>query len=176
MDNLRELSSRMAQPGRVDAIVLRQARRAMPLLVQEAQALAGQGLEGDRAGAGRRPGASPSRRQVTLMQAEHLPVIAALTGRDAVLPAELRRNLVISGLNLLAARSPFADQPLRLRIGADVLLDVTGPCAPCSRMEEALGAGGYAAMRGHGGVTAVVVAGGVVRVGDAVVMETPGPV
>lgn len=175
MDNLRELSSRMARPGRLDAIVLRPARRAVPLLVQEVQAVAGQGLEGDRAGAGRRPGASPSRRQVTLMQAEHLPVIAVLTGRDAVLPAELRRNLVISGLNLLAARSPFADQPLRLRIGADVLLDVTGPCAPCSRMEEVLGAGGYAAMRGHGGVTAVVVAGGVVRVGDAVVMETPGP-
>ncbi len=103
------------------------------------------------------------KRQVTLIQAEHLPVIAALLGRDAteVTPDLLRRNLLVSGISVQALKDR------RFQVG-DVILEGTGDCHPCSRMEENFGPGGYTAVRGHGGITARVVQGGVLRAGDRV--------
>ena len=170
---LRELTQRFVQPGRLDAILLRPARGVTMHGVAEALAVAGRGLEGDRAALRRSAAAGDGgRRQVTLIQAEHLPVIAALVGHGgAIDPARLRRNLVVAGLNLIAARSLFKDRPLVLHIGASAVLEISGPCAPCSRMEAELGAGGYNAMRGHGGMTARVLQGGLLRIGDAVRCE-----
>lgn len=102
--------------------------------------------------------------QVTLIQAEHLAVIARLARVDHVDPAALRRNLVVSGINLLALKNA------KLKIGS-ALLELVGPCQPCSRMEEAIGPGGYATMRGHGGMTARVLVGGAINVGDVVRAE-----
>jgi len=171
---LRALASQFAGPGSLQAIWLSPARRAPMRSVAQAQALAAQGLVGDRrVRASTDPAAPASRRQVTLIQAEHLGVVASLLGRERIEACWLRRNLVVRGLNLLAARALFQDQPLVLRIGAQVALEITGPCEPCSRMEEVLGPGGYNAMRGHGGVTARVLAGGELRVGDRVVCGPP---
>ena len=88
-------------------------------------------------------------------------MIASLAGLETATPEQLRRNLVVSGLPLLALKEA------RFRVG-EVVLEGTGECHPCSRMEETLGEGGYNAVRGHGGLTARVIQGGVIRVGDVV--------
>lgn len=169
--SLHQLVERFGRPGRLEAIYLRPERRKPVVSVQQTQALVDRGLEGDRAALKTpwRPGGN--KRQVTLLQAEHLPAIASFSGRDHVDAAWLRRNLLVSGLNLLAARALFKEEPMILRIGAAVMLEITGPCEPCSRMEDILGPGGYNAMRGHGGVNARVLRGGLIRVGDALACE-----
>ena len=172
--DLREITSRFARTGRLEAIFLRPERRTAVVQVDSATAAIGLGLVGDHRAARTPAHAGTGKREITLIQSEHLPVIAALANRDRVAPAALRRNLLVSGLNLLAARTLFADTPLLLRIGADVVLGLTGPCEPCSRMETAIGPGGYNAMRGHAGVTARVIAGGELRVGDIVVAHVDG--
>lgn len=164
MPDLRELTRQFPRPGRLEQILLRPAKRVAMRPVDEAVAIVDHGLAGDRSTLGR-PG---GRRQVTLIQSEHMPVLASLLDRPDVPAALLRRNLVVSGLNLLATRSLFRDQSLRLTIGNQVVLEITGPCEPCSRMEELLGLGAYNAMRGHGGCTARIVQEGLLRVGDRV--------
>ncbi len=144
--------------GRLAWLGLRPGRRESMVPVEEAEAVVGEGLEGDRWQP--RPGGVGTR-QVTLFQAEHLPVVAALMGVEELDPGNLRRNLVIAGINLTALRER------RVRVGAAVLA-VAGPCEPCSRMEENLGPGGWNAMRGHGGWNAQVLEGGPIRLGDPV--------
>lgn len=146
------MMARHARDGRIAWIGLRPARREAMVPVDAAE-LTPTGLDGDHAPEGKRA--------LTLIQAEHLPVIAALAGRDDVPPDLLRRNIVVSGLNLIAFRRR------RLAIGVAVI-EVTGPCPPCSRMEDTLGHGGYTAVRGHGGVYASVVTPGRIVLGDPV--------
>ncbi|MDR7270493.1 MOSC domain-containing protein YiiM [Pelomonas saccharophila] len=143
--------------GRVEAIVVRATPRERARLVEQTTALAGIGLADDRLG--QRGEAELSTRQVTLIQQEHLPLIAAFARSAPIDPVDLRRNLVISGINLLTLKNA------KVRVGA-ALIEIVGPCAPCSRMEEVIGPGGYAAMRGHGGMTARILEGGAIRVGD----------
>jgi MOSC domain-containing protein YiiM len=166
MKSIRELNAPPNVQGRVEAIVVRAAPRDPARTVPETMALAGIGLADDRLG--QRGEAELSTRQVTLIQAEHLAVIAQLARMDVVDAVRLRRNLVVSGINLVALRTAH------VQVG-DAVLEIMGPCQPCSRMESEIGPGGYAAMRGHGGMTARIISGGAIRVGD-VVRAVPSPV
>ncbi|MCY7352311.1 MAG: MOSC domain-containing protein [Cytophagaceae bacterium] len=154
---LHKLMAHHAQAGTVEWIGLRPARRETMQVVEEVYARFGTGLDGDRY-----KGQPGSIRQVTLIQAEHLAAIASFLGQDSVDPAALRRNIVVRGINLHALKNhPF-------RVG-EAVLELTGDCHPCSRMEETLGPGGYNAIRSHGGITARVLQEGAIRIGDAVV-------
>ncbi|WP_018621999.1 MOSC domain-containing protein [Spirosoma luteum] len=155
MQNIKDLFDVFPQPGKVEWMGIRPVRREPVQIVETITVSEKKGIVGDHYSG------QSGNRHVTLIQAEHIPAIAALASRDTLDPALLRRNIVVSGLNLLALK----DKQIQL---GDVVLQITGQCHPCSKMETALGPGGYNAMRGHGGMTAKVINGGVIRVGDAV--------
>ncbi len=101
-------------------------------------------------------------RQVTLIQKENIEQVASFLGKEEIDPTLLRRNIVISGINLMA----FKDK--NVQIGEEVVLSITGDCHPCKLMEENLGKGGLSAMWGNGGLTCKVVNGGKIKIGDTV--------
>lgn len=157
-----ELLASVPQQGRVRWIGVRPASRADMLELNAVEARREAGLTGDHS----RP--SPrNTRQVTLIQYEHLAVISALMGRaddQPITPAELRRNIVISGINL------FSLKGRRFRIG-QAILETTGWCQPCAKLEGRLGLGTFQAVRGHGGITARVLHSGIIRLDDSLRVE-----
>lgn len=142
------------RPGTVEWIGLRSQRRGPMTVVETVELDTNAGVIGDHYSNPRR-----GTRHVTLIQREDLIAIASYLSQD-VTPEQLRRNIVVSGLNLLALKDK------QFRLGTAVL-EMTGECHPCSRMEETFGVGGYNAVRSHGGITARVLKSGTVRVGDA---------
>jgi len=149
-----ELMETLPQQGRVEWIGIRPERRAPVESVDKIRVESPFGIVGDRY-SGR-----SGKRAVTLVQAEHIDVIASVLN-TTVTPEQLRRNLVIRGLNLLALKGR------RFTIGT-ATLEFTGLCHPCSFMEETFGPGGYNAVRGHGGITAAVVDNGIVKTANAI--------
>jgi len=145
-------------PGKLTWIGLRPERKVAIKFVEQVQAIKDLGLEGDR----RCTGTHGSARQVTLINQEHIKVIASLLGLDSIDPNLLRRNLVVTGINLIALRHQ------RFRIG-EAEFEATAHCHPCLRMEQALGKGAVGAMLGHGGICAKIVTSGTICIGDSVI-------
>jgi len=151
-----KLIATIPQEGRVEWIGVAPKSRAPVVAVTHVELVAGKGLVGDHHGKSGR-----SKRQATIIAKEHIEAIHRFTGIPPIAPERLRRNIVISGIN------PNALKGQRFIIG-NALLEGTKPCDPCSRMEQELGPGGYNAMRGHGGMCAIVLEGGTISVGDIV--------
>jgi len=144
--------------------------------------LAGLGVEGDahlgetvkhRSRVARDPN-QPNLRQVHLIHAElHDELRAA---GFALSPGEMGENITTRGIDLLGLPSGT-----RLRLGASVVVEVTGLRNPCGQL-DGLRQGLMAATLArdeHGklirkaGVMGVVIVGGAVRAGDAIIVELP---
>ena len=120
------------------------------------------GIAGDYRGA-LKPGRN--KRQVTVMTADCWR--ATLADLGAAIPWEERRvNLLVDGFKLVETTGA------RIRFSRGVVLEVTGECHPCSRMEE-VASGLRAALTPHwrGGVTTRVIAAGRLAIGDEVRIE-----
>ena len=155
--NMSKLLRTIPQVGRVEWIGIRPKRRADLVEVAEAEIRIEEGIVEDHYTS------KKGKRQVTLIQAEHLQAVAGMLQQTTpISPFLTRRNIVVAGLNLVALKNR------QFTIGDEVILEGTGYCQPCSRMEENLGHGGYNAMRGHGGITARVIRGGTIQKGATI--------
>lgn len=149
----------MPAGGRVIAI----ARRAGPHAPMEELAAAmvtpQSGVEGDHRGTAR----GARRRQLTLLDRADWDAATARTAAGTAPWTVRRANLLVEGMAL--PRAPGA----RLRLGADCVVEITGQCDPCARMDAQLpGLAGALAPDGRGGRTARVLVAGRVVVGDSV--------
>jgi MOSC domain-containing protein YiiM len=154
----KDLFGNFPQSGKVVWIGIRPQTRQPMEVLEETFANIG-GLTNDRANKGN----PNNKRQVTLIQQEHLKAVASFLGKSTIDPSLIRRNMVVKGINLNALKDK------QFKIG-DAILEMTGFCFPCSRMEENLGKGGFNAMRGHGGINCRVIEEGKIRVGDELIV------
>ena len=153
---IKDLFKIIPQKGKVEWIGVRTKKKENLSVVESVKVKKGTGLAGDHF-----KGTLSGKRQVTLIQLEHLSAISSILGVKIIDPKLTRRNIVVSGINLLSLKNQ------KFRIGS-VILQTTGICAPCKRMEDNLGVGGYNAMRGHGGITATVIEEGEIKLGDII--------
>ncbi len=158
MASINELKTHFPHKGKIEWIGLRTKSSREITTVSSAELLVNHGIMGDKSA--QKPG---SRRQVTLIQAEYFPVMESFLQKQ-IKPEQLRRNIVVSGINL----SVLLGHNLNIN---DAVLEITGNCAPCKKMEEALGFGAFNMMRNHGGVNAIVLKGGVINIGDEVTVS-----
>ena len=131
--------------------------------VDEARAIPGRGLEGDRyfGGAGTFDGGTGH--EVTLVETEAVEALERDYGIEME-PIETRRNIATRGvaLNHLVGR--------RFRVGATVLRGVR-LCEPCSHMERLAGKPARPGLVHRGGLRAEVLSPGPIRVGDPIELD-----
>lgn len=131
-------------------------------VIEHARVTPETGIAGDFRGAMK---GKPYKRQVTLIERGDWDAAMAEVGHS-IGWQERRANLLVDGLDLPQTKG------VRLRIGADVVLEVTRETDPCERM-EALADGLRAALTPdwRGGACAMVITGGEIAVGDEIRIE-----
>jgi MOSC domain-containing protein YiiM len=144
--------------GELLAIFIADKKRADPRAVDAVEAVAGQGLAGDRYFD--RAGHAEPEREVTLIESEALEALAREDG-IRLEPHRARRNLLTRGvpLNHLVGRD-FLVGTVRLR-GVEL-------CEPCRTLEKLTVGGVLKGLCHRGGLRAAILRGGVLRPGDAV--------
>ena len=133
--------------GRIHNLYIKPGHGRPMRAVETVDAESGQGLVGD-ASFGR------SKRQVLIIEGETLK-------HFDLSPGQVRENLTVSGIAL-------AGKPAGTQIQAgDVLLEVTGDCAPCQLIED-IRPGLRGEMDGRRGTLCRVLLGGTIRVDDQI--------
>ena len=148
--------------GIVEKIYIAPAGGANMQALEEAEALAEQGLRGDRYCQREGYWSGVDECEVTLIEAECLEEIAATTG-IRVENGEHRRNLVTRGVRLESLLGR------RFRVG-EAVLEYDRPRPPCSYIRSLTEPGMTKALARRGGICARVIQSGIIRRNDAIVV------
>lgn len=168
--------------GRVVSVSLSPGHEFSKSLQMSIRLLAGLGVEGDAHAGGTVQHRSrvavdptqPNLRQVHLIGNE---LFAELADKGfAVRRGDLGENIVTSGIDLAAL-----PRGTRLRLGAEAVAELTGLRNPCSQIEafqpgllaNVVGKGPDGQIVRKAGVMSIVLVGGEVSAGDAIVIELP---
>ncbi len=152
--------------GTIEGIFITFAASQPMTALNEVQAIAGKGLEGDRylLETGFYSDGQDGR-QLTLIEAEDLEQLAR--NYDIELTAiESRRNLLTRGISLPALIGQ------RFHVG-EVECEGIRMCPPCNHLEELTRPGPLRGLARSGGIRAHVLSDGVIRVGDTISMREP---
>lgn len=154
--------------GEVVAIHVTSSAGAPMRSLSHAEAVAGEGLRGDRyqTGAGFYSAVptDPGARELTLIAAEALAAMRAETGIDLPLH-EHRRNITTRGVDLPSLLGQ------QFCIG-EVICEGVRDCPPCNHLEEITGKAVLPPLVHRGGLRARIVSGGTLRVGDPITTLT----
>ena len=140
--------------------IARHARPKAPMeVIEHVRVTPETGIAGDFRGAMK---GKPYKRQVTLIERGDWDAAMAEVGHS-IGWQERRANLLVDGIDLPQTKG------VRLRIGAEVILEITRETDPCERM-EALAGGLRAALTPdwRGGACAMVITGGDIAIGDRI--------
>ena len=156
--------------GRLQGIYTAPTRGAPMQSLTHAEVVAGEGIVGDRY---QRGCGTFSARFEIVQGARALSLIDSISLDEcnqrlgtSLAPAQLRRNLWLDGLDLMALRG------CTLAIG-EARIELVGACPPCGYLSRLLGEDMRRGLHGIGGMRARVLAGGVIEPGMAVALATP---
>ena len=140
------------QQGSITNIYIARVKETPSEPVEEATAISGMGLEGDRSCR------ADNVRQVLLMDKETLD-------RMDLAPGQIKENITTSGMDLTVAKAGHV-----FFIGDEVTMEVVGDCEPCGKM-DAIRPGLREGLNGRRGMLATVINGGSIKVGDSIRLE-----
>ncbi len=137
------------------SILIRPERRAIPIRVNEAKIMS-TGIEGDHYS--KKDGA----RQVTIIAQDQLAEMTGIIGFQGDAHLACRRNILVDSLPKENLKGKY------IALGEDVILEITGYCTPCHRMEENFGKGAIDAFSQRAGWVASVISEGSISAGDTI--------
>lgn len=148
------------QLGEVLSIHVASASAAATVQVDDVRAEAERGLVGDRKYIDSPKADNPSRRQITLIEAENIEQFNDAVD-EPVTPGELRRQVVTQGVRL----NDLVDQEFYV---GEVRVRGTMLCEPCEYLAQLISRPVLYHLKGRGGLCAQILTSGTIRRGDAI--------